>query len=183
MSKSYETKRRLAESMVELLEEMPFQDLTVDAVTRHCGVARQTFYYHFHSLMELVSWEVHRRMTQVIATNRVYGWQRCLEAMLDMLYTDHNLVMHAVGGGNRVVLVQLLKDEIGMIALRYAEDSPRSAALTPQDKALVARFLSAGTVEIVTAWVDEGMREHPLRLATRLEMLLDRLLTQDDLPS
>ena len=44
------------------------------------------------------------------------------------------------------------------------------AVLAPQDRALIARFYTAGLVEIVRLWIDDGMREPPERLAERLSL-------------
>ena len=41
------TKRSLAKAFVDLLEEKPFDKITIQDISQKAGVNRQTFYNHF----------------------------------------------------------------------------------------------------------------------------------------
>lgn len=51
-----DTKRILAESLEELLENKELKNITVNEITDHCGAARSTFYKHFKDKYDLVNW-------------------------------------------------------------------------------------------------------------------------------
>lgn len=50
------TKRALAASLKKLLAEKALDRITVTDLTEDCGVNRQTFYYHFRDIYDLVEW-------------------------------------------------------------------------------------------------------------------------------
>ena len=50
------TKNALAASLKKLLNRKTLNKITVKDITDDCGVNRQTFYYHFHDVYELVEW-------------------------------------------------------------------------------------------------------------------------------
>ena len=50
------TKKALAQSLKELGATKILDKITVADITDHCGVNRQTFYYHFNDKYELLSW-------------------------------------------------------------------------------------------------------------------------------
>ena len=54
--KSDRTKRILAKALQSLLTDTPLSKVTVTAVARKAGVDRQTFYYHFETMDELVAY-------------------------------------------------------------------------------------------------------------------------------
>lgn len=48
------TKKEIQSAFWQLLEERPFGKITVKAVVARCGVNRNTFYYHFQDLRDLL---------------------------------------------------------------------------------------------------------------------------------
>ena len=50
------TKIALAYALKDLLKNKPLNKITVSDITDKCGINRQTFYYHFADIMELVGW-------------------------------------------------------------------------------------------------------------------------------
>ena len=49
------TEHRFAEALKNMMSEMPLEEISVAALTRRCRVNRQTFYYHFHDIYDLLA--------------------------------------------------------------------------------------------------------------------------------
>jgi AcrR family transcriptional regulator len=62
MSKADLTKRALSEALSEQLKEKPFEQITVTDIARKAGLNRQTFYYHFRDLYDLIAFSVKQRI-------------------------------------------------------------------------------------------------------------------------
>ncbi|MEG1932709.1 MAG: TetR family transcriptional regulator, partial [Pygmaiobacter sp.] len=56
MADSAHTKRVLGDSLKELMQKKPLAKISVGDITAHCGINRQTFYYHFKDKYDLVNW-------------------------------------------------------------------------------------------------------------------------------
>lgn len=56
MADSTITKKALAAALKELLEEMPFEKISVVHICEKCGMNRKSFYYHFKDKYDLVNW-------------------------------------------------------------------------------------------------------------------------------
>ena len=50
------TKLSLSTALLELLEAKPLDKITVTELVKKCGVNRQTFYYNFRDIYDLVEW-------------------------------------------------------------------------------------------------------------------------------
>ena len=50
------TKFAIAFAFKELLLEKSIDKITINDITEKCGINRQTFYYHFHDVYELIEW-------------------------------------------------------------------------------------------------------------------------------
>ena len=69
-SKSTRTKRRLADALLVLLQNRPINEITVDDIVTQCEVNRNTFYYHFDNIGELVEFYVKSIVDDLIDTGR-----------------------------------------------------------------------------------------------------------------
>jgi len=49
------TEHRLAEALKSMMAELPLEEISVAALARRCKVNRQTFYYHFHDIYDLLA--------------------------------------------------------------------------------------------------------------------------------
>ena len=50
------TKKALATSLKKLLSKKELSKITISNITDDCGVNRQTFYYHFKDVYDLLEW-------------------------------------------------------------------------------------------------------------------------------
>ena len=53
---SDQTKFALALALKELMAQKPIDRITIHDLTERCGIRRQTFYYHFEDVYDLLRW-------------------------------------------------------------------------------------------------------------------------------
>lgn len=56
MADSNITKRALAAALKELMERVPFTQITVGDICEKCSMNRKSFYYHFKDKYDLINW-------------------------------------------------------------------------------------------------------------------------------
>ena len=56
MPKSTRTKCMIAKGVKKLLETVSFGELSVGEICKQCQISRNTFYYHFKDIYDLVEW-------------------------------------------------------------------------------------------------------------------------------
>ena len=57
-----DTKQYIADHLNALLKRMQLEDITVKALVEDCQISRQTFYYHFQDLMDVIQWSIHQAL-------------------------------------------------------------------------------------------------------------------------
>ena len=50
------TKRAMAQSLKKILVVKELDKITITDITNDCGINRQTFYYHFKDIYDLLEW-------------------------------------------------------------------------------------------------------------------------------
>ena len=65
-STTFNTKKMLAESLKELIRKKSFSKITVRELTQNCGLNRNTFYYHFEDINDLLKWSLEQEAIDVV---------------------------------------------------------------------------------------------------------------------
>ena len=50
------TKWKLAEALKKLMKEKSLHKITIQDIVEESGLTRQSFYYHFHDICEIIEW-------------------------------------------------------------------------------------------------------------------------------
>ena len=66
------TKKALAETLKKLLSKNKLNKITIKEITEDCGVNRQTFYYHFKDIYDLLEWIYKNEVIQEIEEKTNY---------------------------------------------------------------------------------------------------------------
>jgi len=88
MADSNITKNALAAAFKELLENMPFEKITVGHICSQCDMNRKSFYYHFKDKYDLVNWIYY---TEFIGSVKDKKYENGLSFLYDIcLYFERN---------------------------------------------------------------------------------------------
>lgn len=63
---SIETKKLIARTLLELSRQKPIDKVKVKDVVDACHISRQTFYYHFQDLTDVMEWMMRQVMDQML---------------------------------------------------------------------------------------------------------------------
>ena len=56
MPNALATKRTIAQSLKHLMQTTPLKKISIQNIVDDCGLNRQTFYYHFQDIYDLIEW-------------------------------------------------------------------------------------------------------------------------------
>ncbi|MDD6459894.1 MAG: TetR/AcrR family transcriptional regulator C-terminal domain-containing protein [Absicoccus porci] len=80
------TKIAIMHSLIELLEEKEFTKITVKDIVTRCGINRNTFYYHFEDIYDLLGQTFQYLIDQTNLQNiNLNNWQEMLEDILQQV--------------------------------------------------------------------------------------------------
>ena len=83
---SLTTKRALADSLKKLLTKRSLDKITVKDIVEDCGVNRQTFYYHFHDIYDLMEWTFQNKAEELLNGTADYNdWRTGVRSLIEYL--------------------------------------------------------------------------------------------------
>ena len=168
------TKRALQQSFLSLLNQRPFDKISVVDIAEHCGVNRNTFYYYYADIYALLE-DVFQQQLQVITeTCRKTGtWQAFFKALTAFARSNKKAVYHIYHSVNQDWLERFLYDNAHRAMVDYVSREARGLDVTPRDIHVLAAFYTAALLGLLITWINGGMQEDAAGYVEEIGFLLD----------
>lgn len=167
------TKKALAASLKKLLSKKPLDKITVTDIAEDCEVNRQTFYYHFKDIYDLVEWIFTSEATRALDGKKTYDtWQQGLSQIFEYVKANQAFVTGAYHSMNREHLERYLYSETYSLLIGVVEEKAAGMAVRDADKAFIANFYKYAFVGLMLEWIRAGMKENPAAVVDELSILI-----------
>lgn len=144
----------IADTFSKMLEKEDIDKITVTKLIGECHISRQTFYYHFRDIMDVLDWTF-RRSTQELA-------QRSLEAEDPIgaltayvaFVRQHKAKLEKLLYSRRWVQIEAMLTEAVMIYLvEMARGKGKDISVSVDDLEVMLRFYASGMVGVLLQYV------------------------------
>lgn len=171
MSESNITKMAIAKATKELTKEKPFDKISVRDITDHCGLNRQTFYYHFQDKYELLNWIYYNEAFLPIMDSISFeNWPERIYKLFVWMKKEQYFYSNTMKHTENYFQEYLMK--IAETIIREAiEAIDEVNFLKEADRILISKFYAFGVCGTVLQWVEDGMKMPPEELAEHLRLL------------
>src|SRR5574344_803707 len=89
------TKIAIAYALKELVQEKALNKITIQDIADKCGINRQTFYYHFQDIIDLVRWILISDAEKLVKGNKTYDtWQKGYSAVFETIKKDKAFILN-----------------------------------------------------------------------------------------
>lgn len=156
------TKKAIALALKEVMKTKPLSKITVNDIAEECSINRQTFYYHFQDIQDLVEWICLTEADEAIEDNKNYEtWQEGFSAVFDTLKKEKSFVMNIYRSASREVIQNYLYSLVYPLLYAVAEEESAGLSVRDDDKEFVAHFYKYAFVGIVLDWIAHDMEANP----------------------
>ena len=156
------TETMLCVAFMELLKKCPFSKITIQKLAGQCGVNRQTFYYHFDNIYDLMSKAFEY---ELVHESRIYEevtWEyviiRNILATAELPYLKramYPLIAKSISCGS------------------FVQENEQSAI--KQQEEFCINFLTIGITQYVLEWVESDFRESIEDIVDHMSWLLQKI--------
>lgn len=167
------TKKAIANALKELLLEKRLTKITVADIAEKCEINRQTFYYHFQDIYDLIEWICIEDTEQALKKNPTYEtWQEGFLAIFELTKKDKPFVTNIYHSASLETLQQylyrlvepLLKTVISEVAKKYSGHD--------DEIGFVVSFYKYAFVGMLLDWVKNDMVGEPKEIIKRVGALV-----------
>jgi len=136
------TEYRLSEALKEMMEKTPLDEISVVALTKKCDINRQTFYYHFHDIYDL--------LTLVFLNEKIRNIDKAkkLNEMVVAIYQYYEenalFIEAAINSAGKELFQEFIYNNCFQVILRFVNESQNNKKLLTSDRRSIARFYALG---------------------------------------
>lgn len=168
------TEQAIIATFIEMLNERPLNKITVSDISDACGISRNTFYYHFHDVYELVDMlfksEEERLLSDV---EDITTFKESMMAATRFALENRRAIYHIYSSVNRDVVSGYLFKAANICLDRYMRTQCEGLNVSERDYQNVLFLYTSMIQGAVMNYLREGAKEDPEPFIENVTRLLE----------
>ena len=157
---SQQTKQALAAALKELMAQKPIENITIHDLTEHCGIRRQTFYYHFEDIPDLMAWSLRRNFDRVIAQCQTQkNGEEALRYLLSAAVNARPMLKKGMQSNYGEELERQLEGLLMDFLSHVAASRGLYARVSAREAELLLRYHCGGVMFLLRDWKEQDTAE------------------------
>lgn len=165
------TEEKLGKALKELMSTEPLDQITVKRLSEMCHINRQTFYYHFRDIYDLLTWIFLNETIKIKEKSGTYV--DALDAFFEYIETNRHFVENVVSSASRDLFIEFLGNSLYTRFIRALTILDVENVLNTDTKKFVAKFYCTAIIYVIINWIDQGMKEKKEDIIFHLTTLFD----------
>lgn len=167
------TKQVLADSLFRILDKKPLDKIRISDLTEDCHVNRQTFYYHFHDIFELIEWIYVSEAKQAIGRHRTYGdWTTGMKDLCELMLEQKSFIMKTYHSSSHGNLEKVLSDSAYTLIYNVVKEKSKGYVISDDACRFIADFYKFSFSGMILEWIDRGMILKPDELVACIARIM-----------
>ena len=167
------TKQQFSEALDRLLERKSLDRITVSDITDECGLNRQTFYYHFQDIYDLVAWACMEEAAATLQSKTACtDWNEKITQIFEAMLDNKMFILNACRCIGRERLETFLLKATHQLIRGLVDEKSTGTHLTEREKDFIACFYQYSFVGVTLDWIRRGMKDDCRTLARDLSLTM-----------
>lgn len=175
-AKVLQTKRILAEQLMELLEHKNFKKITVNDICQSAMVSRSTFYLHFEDKYQLFRYCIERELSRLESVIREGDIKAATLLTLDMLLEKKNFYYNTLAVETDQELSDIFMAAFCRFFAAQIEERQCAGQKIPGPVSIVSAFYAGGVTAANIQWIKDNFAISKEEMADCQRSLLSDLL-------
>lgn len=152
------TENAIKESFIKLLSERPLNRISVKDIVEDCGINRNSFYYHYHDIPELMESIVIGSAEELINKYpSIDSLEEGLNVAISYSLQYRKALLHIFNSANRDMYEQNLLKVCDHVVRMYFNKAFAGTEVPDADKEAAVTFIRCLTFGLIIDWMTQGM--------------------------
>lgn len=152
------TQQYISDTFWALLEEMPYSKITVTTLVNRCHINRNTFYYHFHSIPDLLDYSIHEWTETILKENfDPEEPLNTIDPVIDAILTRKKAILHIYKSAQREVSIDYIQKNADYIHGLYFQKVYETVTVDQETADLLTWVYHTAATGFLIDWLDHNM--------------------------
>lgn len=135
----------IADTFVSMVKQKGIDKITVKALIDACSISRQTFYYHFQDIMEVIEWSLEQATQNMLARSLAAGNpEEAVSVLIASAVENHTLVLKLLDSQKREQIEKLFVQAARTYLQELIRNNPSKVSLDYADTEVALDFWAFG---------------------------------------
>ncbi|MDO4378746.1 MAG: TetR/AcrR family transcriptional regulator C-terminal domain-containing protein [Erysipelotrichia bacterium] len=152
------TKKALANALIKELQNKTIDKITIKDLTDICGINRQTFYYHFTDIYDLMEWTLKQHIRNYLEHDEVKNDNSFskIKSLLNFLTQERRMLLNAYDNRNYIYYHQFLTSYLSPLIRKRIMEEPLAAQVKSDKIDFIVKTYTYALVGIAINWLNRG---------------------------
>ena len=167
-----DTKKLIFDTFITLLEKKPFDRITVKDIVEACDINRNTFYYYYSDIYDLLEEVFMKELNELITAHKEgKSWGAAFIKVAYVAYDHKKLINNICASRSYEYFENYMYKACKHIIIDFVQVSAEGMRVPEEDIEFIASFFEYAFLGIISEWFRTGMREDPLKLGSQLWLI------------
>lgn len=177
VAKITNTKKVIADSFAKLMERTSLSKISIQSIVDECGLNRQTFYYHFKDILDLIEWifcvDGFEKEQKGIA---FWSWEKGLDGICAHLQKNSAYYLKIFHSNARMPMETIIRAKIFELLCGAVDLRCRPGSVSEKEQRMIADFYTCAVVGQLFQWIDGGMTARAEEFCAQIRLLMEGAL-------
>ena len=140
----------ISDAFLDLTKEKDIDKITVKDIVEKCNITRQTFYYHFQDIMDVIEWSMQQRMEEILSKSlKVTSMQEAVRILVSSVDKHPEIIIKLMNSQKREQTERLLINTIRSYMQEMIDKKELFMDMKRSDLKMAIKFFSYAIVGIL----------------------------------
>ena len=154
------TRKAIMSTFLELVEERPFNKISIKNIVERCGINRNTCYYHFEDIPSLVE-AIFKEETDLLLAQQeeFHSFEECLDAAMHFVLKNRRANLNLYTSANRELCERYLQIICHYAVTNYLHTAFQNRPISSDDLEAITLAYEGETFGLLIYWLNAGLNE------------------------
>ncbi|MCR5609324.1 MAG: TetR/AcrR family transcriptional regulator [Lachnospiraceae bacterium] len=153
------TQNAIKQAFIKLLEEKPYNEITIKDIVTECGINRNSFYYHFQDMPSLLEEIIKESLDNIIIQYPSFSsLEDCMSATIAFAESYKRAILHIYRSVDRGIFERYLWQACDYAVNKYCENVFLDQHINKEDEIIIFQYYKCECFGQMMAWMENGMK-------------------------
>ncbi len=168
-----DTKQAIKDTFIDLLRTKPFDKITVRDIVESCEINRNTFYYYYSDIYDLLEEVFKIELTEITTVHETgASWIKGFTKVGEVAYSNKKIISNICSSRSYEYLENYMYKACRFVIVDLVSQMAEGMDVPDSDIEFISSFYEHAFFGIISEWFRTGMREAPDELAQNFWLVI-----------